>query len=411
MREDIYTILENCLSMLDQGSDLEACLARYPEHASELRPLLIASMDAESLPVKELPLDVVRRSKSKLLNAAAEMREQKSRKMAYFGLPVKRVFRISFAVLITLLMVVGVGGTGLVRASTVALPGDQFYPVKITWEKLLLTMAVSQIEREVLEDRFERERVEEVEELFSSSRSEKVKFFGQVDGIFPDQISVSGVPVVITSETRVDGLIVMNAWVRVEGETTPEGMVIAEKIKVESSRSEDGQNSDQNNSDSTPGSDDSGKGNGNQGEDDPESTKSPEDDNEATRTNEDDNDDSEKSGSEDSQSTPRQQNFELDGIVSSYNGSSILVGDRSIFIIPATELRGNPIPGSQVSIRGYVNEAGVLIALRIDVKSNSGGEGGSGGSGDGDGGGSSGGSDDDANDPTKTPKPDETPDD
>jgi uncharacterized membrane protein YgcG len=402
MREDIYTILEICLTMLDQGSDLEACLARYPDYASELRPLLIASMDAESLSVKEPPLDVVRRSKSKLLNIAAEMREQKSRKKAYFGLPVKRVFRISFVALITLLMVVGVGGTGLVSASTVALPGDQFYPVKITWEKLLLTMAVSQIEREVLEDRFERERVEEVEDLFSSSRSEKVKFFGQVDGIFPDQISVSGVPVVITSETRVDGLIVMNAWVQVEGETTPEGIVIAEKVKVESSRSEDGNDTDQNNSDSTPGGDDSGNGNGNQGEDDPESTKSPENDNEATRTNEDDNDDSDKSGSEDSQSTPRQQNFELEGIVSSYNGSSILVSDRSIFIIPATELRGNPIPGSQVSIRGYVNEEGVLIALRIDVKSSSGDEGGSGG-----GGGSSGGSDDDDDDPTKTPEEDD----
>ena len=407
MREDIYTILENCLTMLDQGSDLEACLARYPEVASELRPLLIASMDAESLTVKELPLDVVRRSKSKLLNAAAEMREQKSRKNAYFGLPVKHVFRFGFVALITLLMLVGVGGTGLVRASTVALPGDQFYPVKITWEKLLLRMAASQIEREALEDRFERERVEEVEDLFSSSRSEKVKFFGQVNGIFPDQISVSGVPVVITLETRVDGQIVMNAWVRVEGETTPEGMVIAEKVKVESSRSEDGIDTDQNNFDSTPGSDDSGKGNGNQGEDDNKSTKSPENEENATRENgTEDSNGSDKSGSETSQPITREKDFEIEGFVSSYNGSSILVGDRSIFIIPATELRGNPIPGSQVSIRGYVNEEGALIALRIDVKSNSGGEGGSGG-----GGGSSGGSDDDDDDPTKTPEEDETPDD
>jgi hypothetical protein len=348
------------------------------------------------------------RSKSKILNAAAEMREQKSRKKVNFVLPVKRVVRFSFAALITLLMLVGVGGTGLVRASTVALPGDQFYPVKITWENLLLKMAVSRIEREVLEDRFERERVEEVENLFSSSRSEKVKFFGQVDGIFPDQISVSGVPVVITLETRVDGQIVMNAWVRIEGETTPEGMVIAEKVKVESSLSEDSKNTDQNNSDSTPGSDDSGNSNGNQGDDDHKSTKSPEIEENVTRENgNEDNNGSETSGSETSQPIPREKDFEIEGIVSSYNGSSILVGDRLIFIIPATELRGNPIPGSQVSIRGYVNEEGVLIALRIDVKSSSGGESGGGG-----GGGSSGGSDDDDDDPTKTPDADEeTPDD
>ncbi len=406
MREDIYTVLENCLTMLDQGSDLESCLARYPEYASELRPLLMASMDAESLSVKELPLDVVRRSKSKLLNAAAEMREQSSRKKAYFGLPVKRVFRFSFVALLILLLLLGVGGTGLVRASTVALPGDQFYPVKITWENLLLKMAASQIEREVLEDRFERERVEEVEDLFSSSRSEKVKFFGQVDGIFPDQISVSGVPVVITLETRVDGQLVMNAWVRVEGETTPEGMVIAEKVKVESQRSDEEENTDQNNSESTPGEDNPGQGNGNSGEDSTESTKSHDIEERPTPENGDGgNDNSGKSGSDDDQSVSREKEFEIEGIVSSYNGSSILVGDRSIFIIPATELRGNPFPGSQVSIRGYVNEEGVLIALRIDVKSSSGG-------GSGGGGGSSGGSDDDDDDdPTETPKPDETPDD
>jgi len=222
MSEDLYTIQENCLAMLDQGSDLESCLARFPEYASELRPLLMASMDAESLSVKEIPVDVVRRSKSKVLNAAAEMREQKSKKKPFFVLPPKRIFRFSLVALITFLILVGVGGTSLVRASTVALPGDQFYPVKLTWENLLLKLAASQIEREALEDRFEKERVEEVEDLFSSSRSEKVKFFGQVDGIFPDQISVSGVPVVITPETRVEGQISINAWVRVEGETMSE---------------------------------------------------------------------------------------------------------------------------------------------------------------------------------------------
>jgi len=178
--------------------------------------------------------------------------------------------------------------------------------------------------------------------------------------------------------------------------------VIAEKIKVETQRSDEEENTDQNNSESTSGEDNPGKGNGKSGDDDHESTSSPE--NEATLENEEDKTNSGKSGSENSQSTSRQKDFEVEGVVSSYNGSSISVDNRIIFIIPATELRGNPAPGSRVSIRGYVNEKGVLIAQRIDVKSSS--EGGSGGGGSG----SSGGSDDD-DDPTKTPEPDETPDD
>jgi hypothetical protein len=402
MREDIYTVLEKCLTLLDQGSDLESCLARYPEHASELRPLLMASLDAESLSLKEIPVDVVRRSKSKVLNVAAEMREQKSKKKPFFVLPPKRIFRFSLVALITLLMVVGVGGTSLVRASTVSLPGDQFYPVKITWENLLLKLAVSQNEREALEERFERERVEEVEDLIASDRTEDVKFYGHVDGIFPDQISVSGIQVMINPQTRVDGQLSLNAWVRVEGETTPEGLVVAKKIKVESIKSHEEGNTNENGSKSTPGNDDSGKGSGKSGDENQEDTKTPEVDEESTLGNGgEDGKDSGKSGSESNASTPGKQSFELEGIVSEYDGSSISVGNRTIFIIPATEFNGSPVAGSRVSIKGYINEEGVTIALKIDVKSDPGGDNG------GDNGGNSGDSGDDDDDPTKTPDPED----
>jgi hypothetical protein len=403
MKEDLYAILDECLNMLDQGSDLESCLARYPEYASELRPLLMASMDAESLSVKEIPVEVVRRSKSKILNAAAELRERKSNKKPFFVLPPKRLFRLSFAALITLLLLAGIGGTSLVRASAVSLPGDQFYPIKITWENLLLKLAVSQIDREDLEDRFAMERVQEIEGLFSSNRSEEVKFSGQVDGIFPDQISVSGIPVVVAPQTRLDGELVLNARVRVEGVTTPEGVVIAERIKVESSRSDDGKNIDQ----EDPDSDDSGKGSGKSGEDDSKTKQSPEKGNNTTPENNSDNNDSGKGGFDEDKSNSLKNGFEIEGVVSSYNGGLVTVGNRSIFIIPATELRGDPTPGSQVSIRGFVNEDGVLIALRIDVKSRPEG----GGSGNG-GGGNSDGADDNEDDndddePDETPEPDD----
>ena len=93
--------------------------------------------------------------------------------------------------------------------------------------------------------------------------------------------------------------------------------------------------------------------------------------------------------------------MKLKGLWQSYNGSLIVVNDRSIYIIPETELRGTPIQGSRVSIKGYVNEDGALVARRIEVKSNS-NSGGGGGGGGGDSGGSGG-----DDDPTRTPKPDD----
>ena len=98
----------------------------------------MASMEASSLAEIDVPLDVTRRSKSKLLNIAAEMREQKSSKKAFFILPMRRVVRFGFVALVTILFLVGIGGTGLVQASSASLPGDQFYPVKLTWENILL---------------------------------------------------------------------------------------------------------------------------------------------------------------------------------------------------------------------------------------------------------------------------------
>jgi hypothetical protein len=269
-------------------------------------------------------------------------------------------------------------------------------------------LAVSQIEREDLEDRFERERVQEIEGLFSSNRSEEVKFFGQVDGIFPDQISVSGIQVMINPQTRVDGQLSLNAWVRVEGETTPEGLVVAKKIKVEPIKSHEEENTNENGSKSTPGNDDSGKGSGKSGEDDQEDTKTPEVEEESTQGNDgDDGKDSGKPGSDSSASTPGKQSFELEGIVSDYDGSSISVGNRTLFIIPATEFNGSPVPGSRVSIKGYINEEGVNIALKIDVKSDSGGDhGGDNGGNSGDSG-NSGNSGDDDDEPTKTPDPED----
>src|SRR5512140_202174 len=44
MNNDLEAILDICLYQLEDGeSDIDECLARYPEHAGELKPLLRAA--------------------------------------------------------------------------------------------------------------------------------------------------------------------------------------------------------------------------------------------------------------------------------------------------------------------------------------------------------------------------------
>ena len=43
MRDDIEKILDECIDRINAGESLDNCLANYPEHSKELRPLLTAA--------------------------------------------------------------------------------------------------------------------------------------------------------------------------------------------------------------------------------------------------------------------------------------------------------------------------------------------------------------------------------
>ena len=383
MNDKLILALEECLMMLDQGSSLESCLLRYPEHADELRPILLAAVDAKSIAEDQIPVDAMRRSRSKFLDAAAEIREQKISRKTAFGFSWQRVFRLGMALLLAVILVAGVGGTGLVNASNGSLPGDRLYPVKLTWEDIRLKLALSQADRVSLEKSYENERVDEINHLIDSNRSEKIKFFGQVEDVQPDQISVSGIRVVITPETRIEGEILPGVWTRVEGETRAEGVVSAVKIKVESREKDSEDSSGADSSESSGKENNSGNSRDNAGD---KSGKSGSQDSTGTSKTEDSNQNSGKP------SSPKA--FEIEGTVSGYSGDTILINNQMVLINDKTELRDQPLTGSVVKIRGYVDENGRWIATRIEVQSASpsgGGENNSSGSG--------------KNEATKTPKP------
>jgi uncharacterized membrane protein YgcG len=413
MKDSLYLALDNCLTMIDQGSDLETCLVRYPEYATELRPLLLAAKDAESIAEDYVPTEVLRQGKAKFLNAAAEIREQKSSKKVFGFFPLRRAVRFSFTALVAAVFVVGIGGTGLVNASGGSLPGDKLYPVKLSWENIQLKLVSAQPERDVLIDKFDQERVHEVNALINSKRLENVRFYGQIDGIFPDQIIVSGVTVTILPSTKIDGEIQMNSFALVEGQTQSDGMVLADRIQIESIK-EESLTPPGDNKKSNSGGNDTNQGGGNSDENKSGITQTQEF--EQSKTPEPEEIDStvtEKFVPVKNTATPEKDNspsktkgFEIEGIVNSYNGSMIEVSGKSIFIIPETQIKGSPSGGSQVKIYGYVNSNGDLIARSIEVHSDS---------SSGGGGGQSGGGESDGShhhyDPSRTPDPDKTPDD
>jgi uncharacterized protein DUF5667/uncharacterized protein DUF5666 len=222
-----YEILEVCLHELENGADLELLLKRYPDQADELRPILMASMGAKSMAVPAPSPEMIRRNRVKLLYRAAQLREQE--KKSFTWLPTLRRIGTSLAVLFVLLFT----GTQLVGASSTSLPGDQLYPVKRSWENVTLFFTFDPQARGALEVEYENERLNELQEVFSSGRSAKVEFAGIITRENGNGWWIDKVLVIISPQTQMPSQsIQVGVAVQVHGVTQGNGMVLADKVEV-----------------------------------------------------------------------------------------------------------------------------------------------------------------------------------
>ncbi|MBI1793469.1 MAG: hypothetical protein HYR70_04685 [Chloroflexi bacterium] len=228
MNNKLFEALENCLQALEQGQNIDAVLAQYPDLAQQLRPMLEASLQARTMSGEAVPGDVQRRARARLLQRAAEMREAKRA-------PRRRMIPAFSRLAITL----GLAGalflssTGLVSASSGALPGDQLYPVKRTWEDVRLLFVFSPQGRDILESQYEQERLDEIDELLVIRRNAPISFSGLVTKQQDGQWLVSGIPVLVTTETRLPATAISNgAPVTVIGMTHADGVVDAQEIRL-----------------------------------------------------------------------------------------------------------------------------------------------------------------------------------
>ena len=125
------------------------------------------------------------------MQRAAEMRESKvaPRKRV---IPAFQRLALSFSLAALLLL----SSTGLLNASASALPGENLYPVKRTWEGVRLLLIFDKQARTLLEDQFEYERLHEVNELLTEGSDETIQFAGVFMGVI-GVIYVSGVTVTL----------------------------------------------------------------------------------------------------------------------------------------------------------------------------------------------------------------------
>lgn len=162
--ESIEDVLARCLHALEQRAvTLDQCLARFPEHAAELEPLLRAALALGEVPHHAMSSERVASLEQSVLAAARQSARRARQRTSRPKRAVSGVWRWAVALGIVLI-VIAASGSGTVAAASSALPGEPLYGIKRTVEELQLTIA-PEVRKPELLARFAEERLEEVEAL------------------------------------------------------------------------------------------------------------------------------------------------------------------------------------------------------------------------------------------------------
>ncbi len=339
----LFDALEACLAELEQGRSLDEALRKFPDLTDELKPLLESASRVRGLKTSGPARDVIERGRKKLLQQTAQLRArqpslQRDRKTILYRLAASIALAILFFI----------GGTGIVRAASNALPGENLYPVKRNWESVRLLLSFDPVQRLALEGEFEEERHKEVGELLEHGYSQQVNFAG----IFHKSMGVSYVSdihILITSTTHLPDTELLDGMaVIVTGKTDNGGFVEAIRIEL------------------LPKGSIAPLGNPDDLEIDPDGSGTPHVPS-SQQGNELENEDIKVPGKDSNGNIE----FHLEGIIDSIQGEVWVVNDKTVYVQNA-QITGLIFPGVEVEIYGFFAADGKFMATDVDV--NDGGE-------------------------------------
>lgn len=166
MNVEFEVKLIEALDALDRGETADAILARYPEVADDLRPLLHT---ATALPALRMQPSEAQKMKSRqaFLKQGAALRQTTQRRGQFAFVP--RLAALFGALSVALAVL----GGGAVAASGSALPGDPLYGLKRTVENARLTLS-GDAARTALQAQFEAQRRAEAIALLKSGDRKSV---------------------------------------------------------------------------------------------------------------------------------------------------------------------------------------------------------------------------------------------
>jgi hypothetical protein len=247
MNPDFSQAADECIALMRAGTTRDECLARYPQYARDLLPILQTAWDLQGLNVPQERIESVQTGRQRLLSAYAK-KANTSHPVSESSIPrllqrilikltgkedldMKLVARFAIALVIVIGLIIGGGITTTASAS--ALPGDTLYPVKLSLEQINLLFANDSQVRQQLELQYQDARQQEVQSLLQLGRQTRVHFVGVLSAVNPDSWTIGGLPVRLDGGTQIVGAATLGSIVNVEGETQADGSILAHALTVQ----------------------------------------------------------------------------------------------------------------------------------------------------------------------------------
>ncbi|MFC1994978.1 DUF5667 domain-containing protein [Chloroflexota bacterium] len=162
-------ILDECLErILAKGETIEECLARYPEEAAELEPLLQTILvTKEAVVIKPRP-EFRERARYQFHATLREMEEKRERRFSLFSWQPQWVT----AVIVVLVLLLASSGT--VAAANNSMPDEPLYPVKLATEAVRVRLTPSTLGKAELYANLADKRVAEIVRMAEKGKPEQV---------------------------------------------------------------------------------------------------------------------------------------------------------------------------------------------------------------------------------------------
>lgn len=218
--------LIECLDALDHGRPVDQILARYPDDAVALRPMLETAVQLGQL--KAAPSAAAKNASRQTFLAQAAALQSAPRPTLWAGQLWHRLWR-------GLVPVMGVATAlllGVLLLANAAIPGEPLYGVKLQLEDWRLSLARDPETIQALTTEWEARRLAEVQQLLAADLQADVVFGDDIASIASDHWMLkNGIRLNITDQTVIVGKPEIGAYLHIEGRTV-NGAVEAGLIHV-----------------------------------------------------------------------------------------------------------------------------------------------------------------------------------